>query len=396
MANYTISQIELPNGDLCILKDSNSLQKNSVINSLNNTATDLPLSAAKGKELNDNLTALTTSYNSLVIPTKTSDLINDSNFLTSFTETDPTVPAWAKAATKPTYTAAEVGAVARSGDTMTGSLTVKSTGLALTDATRGNLSIILHVAQSGNFGIYSNGYYNGSSFISDAKWLLYRDTNNVIRLGNAVSVDNGGTGATTAASARTNLGITPANIGAVTKSGDTMTGTLTAPAFFGPLVLTAPVGNFDAPGASIIQLRNDSSGTNPSSILGGNQWLILTDVYNNDSYSGQLAIGFQTGMAWRGKVGTTTWGDWRKIAFADDTAAAPYKVTINATPTSTGAVLIPAANRNDIFLSALITSGGPGYVVRRDGGYFTVFNNDAGKITTQVTFEAYFMPHNNL
>lgn len=31
--------------------------------------------------------------------------------LTSYTETDPTVPSWAKAATKPTYTASEVGAV---------------------------------------------------------------------------------------------------------------------------------------------------------------------------------------------------------------------------------------------------------------------------------------------
>lgn len=31
--------------------------------------------------------------------------------LQSFTETDPTVPAWAKAATKPTYTAIEVGAI---------------------------------------------------------------------------------------------------------------------------------------------------------------------------------------------------------------------------------------------------------------------------------------------
>jgi hypothetical protein len=32
-------------------------------------------------------------------------------YLTSFTEKDPTVPAWAKAASKPTYTAAEVGAL---------------------------------------------------------------------------------------------------------------------------------------------------------------------------------------------------------------------------------------------------------------------------------------------
>lgn len=41
-----------------------------------------------------------------------------------------------------------------------------------------------------------------------------------------LAINKGGTGATTAAQARTNLGITPANIGAVKKSGDTMTGEL--------------------------------------------------------------------------------------------------------------------------------------------------------------------------
>lgn len=44
------------------------------------------------------------------IPTKTSQLTNDSGYLTGYTETDPTVPAWAKKASKPSYTAAEVGA----------------------------------------------------------------------------------------------------------------------------------------------------------------------------------------------------------------------------------------------------------------------------------------------
>ena len=44
------------------------------------------------------------------IPTNVSELNNDVGYLTSFTETDPTVPSWAKAPTKPTYTAAEVGA----------------------------------------------------------------------------------------------------------------------------------------------------------------------------------------------------------------------------------------------------------------------------------------------
>lgn len=36
---------------------------------------------------------------------------NDAGYLTSFTETDPTVPSWAKQANKPTYTAEEVGAL---------------------------------------------------------------------------------------------------------------------------------------------------------------------------------------------------------------------------------------------------------------------------------------------
>ena len=48
----------------------------------------------------------------VAVPSKTSDLTNDSGFLTSYTETDPTVPSWAKATSKPTYTASEVGAIA--------------------------------------------------------------------------------------------------------------------------------------------------------------------------------------------------------------------------------------------------------------------------------------------
>ena len=42
------------------------------------------------------------------VPTKLSDLENDVNYIAS--ETDPTVPAWAKANTKPTYTCEEIGA----------------------------------------------------------------------------------------------------------------------------------------------------------------------------------------------------------------------------------------------------------------------------------------------
>ena len=52
------------------------------------------------------------SYNDLTdkptIPTRVSDLENDEGYLTTYTETDPTVPAWAKEGTKPSYNLGEV------------------------------------------------------------------------------------------------------------------------------------------------------------------------------------------------------------------------------------------------------------------------------------------------
>lgn len=70
------------------------------------------------------------SYNDLTnkptIPSKTSDLTNDSGFITGYTESDPTVPAWAKASTKPSYNASEVGALATTGGNVTGDITLKS------------------------------------------------------------------------------------------------------------------------------------------------------------------------------------------------------------------------------------------------------------------------------
>lgn len=97
--------------------------------------------------------------------------------------------------------------IKKSGGTMTGPLIVQSDAIALTDTAKGNLTVYMYISGSGDFGVYSNGYYNGSSVVSDGKWLVHRDMNNVIRLGNTVPVDNGGTGATTPAAARANLGI---------------------------------------------------------------------------------------------------------------------------------------------------------------------------------------------
>ena len=74
-----------------------------IINNLTTNVSNKPLSAAQGVVLKALIDAIT-------VPTKVSELENDSGYLTRYTETDPTVPAWAKASTKPTYTASEVGA----------------------------------------------------------------------------------------------------------------------------------------------------------------------------------------------------------------------------------------------------------------------------------------------
>lgn len=72
---------------------------------------DAPVQSVNGKTGAVVLSASDVSAlpSSTTIPSKTSDLTNDSGFLTA--ETDPTVPAWAKASSKPTYTASEVGAL---------------------------------------------------------------------------------------------------------------------------------------------------------------------------------------------------------------------------------------------------------------------------------------------
>ena len=81
---------------------TNKVNVSDIIDNLTTNVSNKPLSAAQG-------VALKALIDAISVPTKTSELMNDSGYLTSYTETDPTVPAWAKAASKPTYTASEIG-----------------------------------------------------------------------------------------------------------------------------------------------------------------------------------------------------------------------------------------------------------------------------------------------
>lgn len=79
--------------------------KVSVVDIVNNLTTNVankPLSAAQGVALKALIDAIT-------VPTKLSQLTNDKGYITGYTETDPTVPAWAKEPNKPSYDKSEVG-----------------------------------------------------------------------------------------------------------------------------------------------------------------------------------------------------------------------------------------------------------------------------------------------
>lgn len=115
---------------------------------------------------------------------------------------------------------ANIGAVNIAGDTMTGNFLVQKAGGAYIRAESSTTGEVIALASniSANHGIYSYGYYDGNSYHNSAKWMIYRNSSgDVIVNGNAenvtgtVAVANGGTGATTAAAALTNLGALPAN-----------------------------------------------------------------------------------------------------------------------------------------------------------------------------------------
>lgn len=85
----------------------------------------------------------------------------------------------------------------------------------------------------------------------------------------ALSIDQGGTGATTAADARAGLGITPANIGALPTAGGTMTGTI----------------NSSTKGVGFIKLASGVSGqiNNFANIYFNSTQYMQIDLINNGS-----------------------------------------------------------------------------------------------------------------
>lgn len=166
------------------------------------------------------LAGINTASQSIIssIPTKVSQLTNDSGFITSYTETDPTVPSWAKASTKPTYTASEVGAYTTSEvDALIeglpepmifkGSLGTGGTITSLPTAAASNEGYTYKVITAGTYA--SQGAKVGDTFISDGSaWILIPSgdepsgtvTSVTLTQGTGITVSNSGTAITTSGS----------------------------------------------------------------------------------------------------------------------------------------------------------------------------------------------------
>lgn len=122
--NYNKPTGGIPKSDLASAVQTSLGKADSALQSYTETDPVFNASAAKGISSADitnwnNKSDFSGSYNDLTnkptiptVPTNVSAFTNDAGYLTS--ETDPTVPSWAKQNTKPSYTASEVGALSDS------------------------------------------------------------------------------------------------------------------------------------------------------------------------------------------------------------------------------------------------------------------------------------------
>lgn len=107
--NYiTLSQLTKTTKGLINKINAESTVINSKIGDLANLNTTAKTNLVAA--INEAATSSGTTYDDTALAGRVTALEN-AGYITSYTETDPTVPSWAKAATKPTYTAAEVGAL---------------------------------------------------------------------------------------------------------------------------------------------------------------------------------------------------------------------------------------------------------------------------------------------
>ena len=162
----------------------------------------------------------TTDYTQLSnTPTNVSDFNNDAGYLT--TETDPTVPSWAKASSKPSYTASEVGAVPTSrtvnGKALSSNITLSASDVGAQET----------LVSGTNIKTVNSTSLLGSGDVAVQPTLVsgtnIKTVNNESLLGSGNIVIQGGAGADV-----TQVSITVANWNATTTCTKSVTGVTTS------------------------------------------------------------------------------------------------------------------------------------------------------------------------
>ena len=205
-----------------------------------------------------------------------------------------------------------------------------------------NLQVMLHSAVGGNHGVYSSGYWNGSTFTSDAKWIVYRGTDGSIILnGNATSA----TSATTASK----LG--SSTLGATNKPIYLNAGTPTECGVFAPLGSTgetAITDNSDLNEYTTIGVYGTSGGyvgsstavslSNKPTFAGGFR-MYVESCGGDGSYVRQTII-TKAGLTFvRTSISLSaspkTWTDWKQIATTSDIPSVPSWSLASSKPSYT-------------------------------------------------------------
>ena len=130
----------------------------------------------------------------------------------SFTETDPTVPEWAKQPSKPSYTASEVGAIPKNGGTVTGKMVVQAGGPQLTARAGGDGNPFFALSSWSTGGYELATKNDDSNYYAISVSAAGTNINNALRLRRLT--DGASTYFTVLHSANFQEHVTPAKIGA--------------------------------------------------------------------------------------------------------------------------------------------------------------------------------------
>jgi hypothetical protein len=246
--------------------------------------------------------AATTSYvdneiGNIWIPTSTSDLTNDSGFITS--ETDPTVPAWAKASTKPTYTASEVGALPS--DTVITDEKLKTTQVSSDNATY--------------YPIIGTNSSDALTKLYDTNFRYIKSSNNTtLRIGTQ-SMSSPRTGQIELAYNNYTTTIVPRTNGSFV--------TLTLPSTTGTLALTSDIPTVPT---NISSFTNDSGYLTASDIAS-----VMTYKGTKANYAALPSSGNTTGDVWHLTDTGAEWAwdgsAWQELGTAIDLSGYATKAT---------------------------------------------------------------------